>query len=77
MIEFVGETAGVQVVTRVRGGDPGYTETARMLGESTLCLALDDNPPNAGQSTPVVTMGDRLRGRLASRGLTFAVVREG
>jgi len=77
MIEFVAETDGVRVVTRVRGGDPGYSETARMLGESALCLACDENPANVGQLTPVVAMGDGLRTRLASRGLSFAVVREG
>ena len=37
--------------TRVSGGDPGYTETSMMLAESALCLALDDNPPTAGQVT--------------------------
>jgi saccharopine dehydrogenase (NAD+, L-glutamate forming) len=28
------------VRTRVSGGDPGYGETAMMLAESALCLAL-------------------------------------
>ena len=37
--------------TEVRGGDPGYTETAKMLAESALCLAFDDNPATAGQVT--------------------------
>ncbi len=43
-VDFVGESAGRTVHTRVSGGDPGYTETAKMLAESALCLALDDNP---------------------------------
>ena len=47
-VDFVGESAGRTVHTRVSGGDPGYTETAKMLAESALCLALDDNPKTAG-----------------------------
>ena len=39
-VRFVGEGGGQRVVTEVRGGDPGYDETAVMLGESALCLAL-------------------------------------
>ena len=43
-VDFVGEGGGQTVRTRVSGGDPGYTETAKMLAESALCLAFDDNP---------------------------------
>ena len=44
-VRFVGEGGGRTVVTEVPGGDPGYAETAKMLAESALCLAFDDNPP--------------------------------
>ena len=47
-VDFVGEGGGQTVHTRVSGGDPGYDETAKMLAESALCLAFDDNPPTAG-----------------------------
>ena len=50
--------------TRVSGGDPGYDETAKMLAESALCLAFDDNPPTAGQVTTAQAMGDALIARL-------------
>ena len=43
-VTFVGEGGGQRVVTRVSGGDPGYDETARMLGEAALALAFDDLP---------------------------------
>ena len=33
---------------RVKGGDPGYGETAKMLAESALCLAFDDLPRDRG-----------------------------
>ena len=59
-VDFVGEAGGQTVRTRVSGGDPGYTETAKMLAESALCLAFDDNPATAGQVTPAQAMGDAL-----------------
>ena len=43
-VDFVGEGDARTVHTRVSGGDPGYGETAKMLAESALCLAFDDNP---------------------------------
>ncbi|RHW28275.1 saccharopine dehydrogenase [Nocardioides immobilis] len=70
-VEFVGETDGTTVRTKVSGGDPGYTETAKMLAEAALCLALDDNPPTAGQVTTAQAMGDALLARLQAAGITF------
>ncbi len=76
-VRFVGNGGGRRVVTEVAGGDPGYDETAKMLAESTLCLALDDLPPTSGQVTPVTAMGDALLRRLTTAGLTFRVLDEG
>lgn len=73
-VDFVGEAGGKTVHTRVSGGDPGYTETAKMLAESALCLAFDDNPDAAGQLTTAVAMGDRLLERLQRVGIRFEVV---
>lgn len=70
-VDFVGEAPGQTVRTRVSGGDPGYTETAKMLAESALCLALDDNPETAGQVTPAQAMGDALLARLQAAGIRF------
>jgi short subunit dehydrogenase-like uncharacterized protein len=72
-MRFIGEGGGRRVRTEVRGGDPGYTETAKMLTESALCLAFDDNPPTAGQVTTAVAMGERLTERLRAGGITFRV----
>jgi short subunit dehydrogenase-like uncharacterized protein len=61
---------------RVAGtNDPGYGETAKMLGESALCLALDEAelPKRAGVLTPATAMGGRLIDRLRAAGMTFAV----
>ena len=70
-VDFVGEAGGQTVRTQVSGGDPGYTETAKMLGESALCLAYDDNPPTAGQVTTAVAMGEALTARLVAAGMKF------
>ena len=73
-VDFVGEGGGRQIHTRVGGGDPGYTETAKMLAESALSLAFDDNPPTAGQVTTAAAMGENLVRRLVAAGLSFEVV---
>ena len=73
-VRFVGRGGGKQVVTEVAGGDPGYDETAKMLGESALCLALDDLPETAGQTTTAAAMGPALRERLVKAGMAFATL---
>ncbi|MFD9592625.1 saccharopine dehydrogenase family protein [Kitasatospora sp. NPDC059973] len=74
-VRFVGETGpGHRVFTEVSGGDPGYTETAKMLAESALSLAYDELPPTAGQVTPAVAMGSALIDRLTAAGLRFTVL---
>lgn len=73
-VDFIGEGGGRSVHTRVSGGDPGYTETAKMLGESAMCLAYDDNPATAGQVTTATAMGEHLTERLIAAGITFEVV---
>lgn len=72
-VRFVGEGGGRRVFTEVSGGDPGYGETAKMLGESALCLALDELAPTSGQVTTAVAMGDALLERLRAAGLRFRV----
>jgi short subunit dehydrogenase-like uncharacterized protein len=73
-VVFVGEGGGKRVVTEVKGGDPGYSETSKMLAESGLCLAFDDLPERSGQLTTAVAMGDALLGRLQKAGISFEVV---
>jgi saccharopine dehydrogenase (NAD+, L-glutamate forming) len=73
-VDFVGEAGGQTVHTRVSGGDPGYGETAKMLAESALCLALDDNPRTAGQVTTAQAMGENLMTRLQMAGIAFEVI---
>jgi short subunit dehydrogenase-like uncharacterized protein len=74
-VTFTARTPGAPpITTQVSGGDPGYGETARMLGESALCLAKDELPDVAGQTTTAVAMGQRLIDRLVAAGIVFRVV---
>jgi short subunit dehydrogenase-like uncharacterized protein len=70
----VGAEAEPRVVCEVRGGDPGYGETAKMLAESALCLAHDELPDTRGMVTPAVAMGQALIDRLARVGIAFEQV---
>ncbi|MEW2066741.1 saccharopine dehydrogenase NADP-binding domain-containing protein [Streptomyces sp. NPDC007346] len=72
-VRFVGEGGGRRVFTEVSGGDPGYDETAKILAESALCLALDELPETSGQVTTATAMGDALLERLSAAGLRFRV----
>ena len=75
-VRFVGEAAGLHVWTEVSGGDPGYGETSKMLAESALCLAFDDDqlPANYGVVTPGAAMGEALITRLQNAGIRFRTI---
>ncbi len=72
-VRLVGTGGGRIVTTEVRGGDPGYGETSKMLAQSALCLAHDELPARAGQLTPAVAMGQPLIDRLIKAGIKFEV----
>lgn len=73
-VDFVAECGDRKIHTKVSGGDPGYTETAKMLAESALCLAFDTLPETSGSVTTAVAMGDALLARLQAAGIRFEVV---
>ena len=78
-VTFHGTSGDHRVVTRVSGGDPGYTETAKMVAESALCLALDSerlssHSAQGGVLTPAEAMGDVLIERLQKVGIRFEVL---
>ena len=76
-VTFLARTNGRTLVTEVAGGDPGYTETSKMLAESALCLALERErtPDLTGVITPAAAMGRPLIERLERAGITFRVLR--
>ncbi len=55
--------------------DPGYGSTAKMLGESAVCLAMDPLPIGGGFWTTAAAMGEPLLERLqANAGVSFSIV---
>ncbi len=73
-VRFIGSSGDHRVVVDVSGGDPGYGDTAKMLAESALSLALDKLPDTRGFVTPAIAMGDALTARLQKAGMKFEVV---
>lgn len=76
-VTFLARAGGRTLLTEVAGGDPGYTETSKMLAESALCLALERErtPELTGVITPAAAMGRPLIERLERAGITFRVLR--
>ena len=72
-VRFVAEDADDKLLYIVGdpAGDPGYASTAKMLGESALCLAYDPLESEGGCLTPSVAMDGALLERLRKAGLTF------
>jgi len=66
-----------RAIVRVRGGDPGYGETSRMLAEAALTLASDERPAVSGVVTPAVGLGLPYRRRLEASGMRFELVERG
>ncbi|MEI8081479.1 MAG: enoyl-ACP reductase, partial [Actinomycetes bacterium] len=67
---------GARYVSTVAAqGDPGYAATSVMLGESALCLAMDEArlPDRAGVLTPATAMGGALADRLKGADFTLDV----
>ncbi len=63
-----------RLVATVRGqSDPGYGETAKMLGEAAVCLAKDDLPVRGGVLTHATSMRMVLVERLRRAGMAFDV----
>lgn len=73
---FVAEGGGRRAVTEVRGGDPGYDETSKMISECGLCLTSSRSslPSQGGFSTPAAAFGDVLIDRLEREGISFRLL---
>jgi short subunit dehydrogenase-like uncharacterized protein len=59
-------------------GDPGYTVSSLIIGETALSLALDQNqlPEAVGVLTPATAMGTLLVARLKAAGVTMTTWRD-
>jgi len=72
---FIGESeSGKKVMAEVKGGDPGYTETSKMLSESALELLQnrDKLKVSSGVTTPAASLGMALVERLHKKGISFS-----
>ncbi|MDJ0864987.1 MAG: saccharopine dehydrogenase NADP-binding domain-containing protein [Myxococcota bacterium] len=69
------EDRGKSLRARATGDrDPGYGSTAKMLGESAVCLALDPLTAGGGFWTPASAMGEPLLARLQEKaGVRFSI----
>lgn len=77
LLNAIGESKnGIKVESSLYyPNDPGYGDTARMVAESGLCLALDEDKlsvKGGGFYTPAIGMGDALLERLCCTGCKFA-----
>lgn len=74
-LSFYGEGSGKTCICSVSGGDPGYSETAKMLSESALTLLhhADELPLQGGVVTPAGALGQLLIDRLIAAGIRFEV----
>lgn len=75
-VRMIASAQGICVWSEISGGDPGYGETSKMLAESALCLAFDEDttPANYGVTTPGAAMGEALIERLQNNGIQFNVL---
>lgn len=73
---FLGESETAKVKTQVSGGDPGYTETSKMLSETALLLLEHAGklPLKGGVLTPAGALGKLLIERLQEKGIRFEVI---
>ncbi len=81
VVRFLAETEAdngppLRISARVEGkSDPGYGETAKMLSQAAMCLALDGDriAPGGGVLTPASSMGMTLVERLRAADMVFDV----
>ncbi len=75
-VTFIGESETKKVLTKVSGGDPGYTETSKMLSETALTLLdnLGKLPVAGGVLTPCGALGNLLVEKLQTKGIKFEVI---
>ena len=71
-VEFFGTNdQGEEVRARVSGGDAGYDETSKMLGECASLLVFDEGETHRGVLTPASAFGDALIENLQARNIRF------
>jgi short subunit dehydrogenase-like uncharacterized protein len=69
----IGTSGQTKVITKMKGGDPGYNETAKMFSEAAFAMSdkLKDGTLRPGVLTPVHALGDNLSERLQKEGIVI------
>jgi short subunit dehydrogenase-like uncharacterized protein len=72
-VTFIAKAGRHELRCEVRGGDPGYGETAKMIAETALCLAKDADrlPGHYGVVPTAAACGNALIERLTRAGIAF------
>lgn len=76
-VSFIGSLGEKHIVTSVSGGDPGYTETSKMIAEAALLLVEngDEYKDKGGVHTPAGVLGQKYIEKLQQRGILFERVK--
>ncbi|MCZ2394044.1 MAG: saccharopine dehydrogenase NADP-binding domain-containing protein [Chitinophagales bacterium] len=76
-LNFIGTSGKKTVITKVSGGDPGYTETSKMLSEAAIVIIenLSDFKNSGGVKTPAGALGEKYLHRLIEKGIHFEQIR--
>nr|CEL69515.1 TPA: saccharopine dehydrogenase, putative [Neospora caninum Liverpool] len=74
-VEQPGRALRVSVTIGSKLGDPGYRETAKMIAETALCMALnmDKCTKFCGVGSPAACVGTVLKERLEAKGFYFEI----
>ena len=71
-LTFIGESPGKKVRATVSGGDPGYTETSKIISEAAITLfETRDKVKIAGVLSPASVLKDELIENLQRAGIRF------
>lgn len=76
-LKFIGSASNKQVLTSVSGGDPGYTETSKMISEAALTIIENQDvfKNKGGVLTPAGALGEIYLNRLQQKGIQFKVLK--
>lgn len=75
-LTLVGKSGDTEITARVSGGDPGYTETSKMLSRCILLLAEKERelPQASGVLTPAVAFGPLGIAAMQEAGISFEIL---
>jgi saccharopine dehydrogenase (NAD+, L-glutamate forming) len=73
-ITFFGESGDKKSTTVIKGGDPGYDETAKMFSEAAFALLEKNRNQTLGTGvlTPVQAFGEEIKERLIRAGIKIS-----